>query len=77
MKAVLGIFLVICGIGLGGYVGIWLLFIGGIVQIIDQVRAVELSAVVVAFGVLKIFIAGFCGILSSMILVAPGIALIK
>lgn len=77
MKTATGIFLIICGIALGGYVGVWLFFIGGIVQIIEQIRSVELSAIVVAFGVLKIFLAGFCGILSSMMFVIPGVALIK
>ncbi len=77
MKSVLGILLIICGIGLGGYVGIWWCFIGGIVQIIEQIRAPDLSAMLVAIGVLKIFAAGFCGMISGVILVIPGVALIK
>ncbi len=77
MKLILGVLLIICGIGLGGYVGIWWCFIGGIIQVIEQIRAVELSAIVVAIEIFKIFVAGFCGIISAMVFVIPGITLIK
>ena len=77
MKGILGIFLMICGIGLGVYVGVWWCFIGGIVQIIEQVKAPELSALAVAFGVVKIFTAGLLGTLSGMFVFLPGLAMLK
>ncbi len=76
-RHILGILLIICGIGIAGYIGIWWCFIGGIVQIIEQIRAPNLSAILVAIGVLKVFAAGFCGIVSGIILVIPGVSLIK
>jgi hypothetical protein len=52
-------------------------FVGGIFDVIQAVRAVELDAMAVAFGVLKILFAGFIGAVSAFILVFPGFSLYK
>ena len=61
MRAIIGILLFILAICAGLYVGVWLCFIGGIVQIIEEIRAEELSALSVAIGVARIFFAGLAG----------------
>ena len=76
MKAIIGLILIIAGIVLGLYVGIWVCFIGGIVQVIDQIRAPELTATIVAWGIAKIFLAGLFGWLSAMLGIIPGYALL-
>lgn len=72
MKFWIGIALIICGIVLGLYVGVWLMFIGGIVQIIDQIKAVDTSMLSVFGGVLRIMFAGFIGWVSAFVLIVPG-----
>jgi hypothetical protein len=69
---IVGILLIVCGAAAGVYFGIWWAFIGGIVDVITQVRAPELSALGVAVGVAKIVFAGLIGWVSAMVLVLPG-----
>ena len=71
MKLV-GVVLVICGAILGLYVGVWLCFVGGIVDVIQQIRAEYLDATAVACGVAKIVFAGVLGTLSGAVLAVPG-----
>lgn len=71
-RAVLGIGMIAAGVLLGLYVGIWVCLVGGIVDVIQQVRAPELSAMAVAWGVAKVFFAGFFGWVSAFALILPG-----
>jgi hypothetical protein len=77
MKAIIGLLLVILGIACGLYAGIWWAFIGGIVDVITEVRAPDLSALNVAIGVAKILFAGLIGWVAAMVLILPGVAFIK
>lgn len=77
MKGFLGCLLILCGLAAGLYLGLWWAFIGGIVQIIEQVRAPELSAMAVAIGVAKIVCAGGIGSICAFFGIVPGIALLK
>lgn len=77
IRTVMGLILIVAGVLCGVYVGLWICFIGGIVQIIEQVRAPELSAMVVAIGVVKILFAGFIGFMSGLVAVIPGYALLS
>lgn len=77
MKSVIGVLLIICGIVFGLYVGIWWSFIGGIVDITNEVKAVDVNSLNVAIGVAKIVFAGFAGWVSAMVFMVPGIALAK
>ena len=72
MKAIIGVMLILAGIALGLYLGVWVCFIGGIVDIIDQIKAPELSAMAVAWGVVKIVFASLVGWLAALILILPG-----
>ena len=74
-KKTAGLLLMVAGAGFGVYAGLVWAFIGGIVDVIQAVRAVELDAMAVAFGVLKILFAGFIGAVSAFILVFPGFRL--
>lgn len=76
MKTLIGIVSIIAGIALGLYLGVWVMFIGGIVDIIDQIKSPELSAMAVAWGVVKIVFAGFIGWLVALILILPGIGMV-
>ena len=67
MKArnILGVALIVAGIVIGVYVGVWVCFIGGIVDIVEQIRAESLETVSLAWGVAKILFAGFFGLVSG------------
>lgn len=58
-------------IGYAIYLGFWVCFIGGIIDLINQCKAVETSSGTVAFGVLKIVgsgtIAGIVSLIGGMI----------
>ena len=77
MKAneIIGLIMCITGALLGLYVGVWVCFIGGIVDVITQVRAEHLSAVGVAIGIAKVMFAALGGWLSAILLIIPGWAI--
>ena len=77
MKAIAGLALIIIGILVGLYVGVWLCFIGGIVQVINEIRAANLDAMNIAIGIAKVFLSGLAGWLSAIICILPGAALLK
>lgn len=72
MKKVIGIILIVVGVGVGLYAGIWWAFIGGIVDVVTQIRAPELSALSLAVGVAKILFAGVIGWVVGIVAVFPG-----
>ena len=57
MKKIIGILIVIVGIALGIYVGAWLMFIGGITQIVNSINPV--NGLGIALGIVRIV---FCEI---------------
>ena len=77
MKELFGLILIIAGIIVGLYVGVWVMFIGGIVQVIESIRAENLIALDVAIAVARILFAGFFGWLAGILAVIPGVALIQ
>ena len=72
MKVVIGIIMMVCGVFAGLYVGLWVCFIGGIVDVIEQVRADDIQAMAVAIGVAKVLFAAVAGWASGLLLVIPG-----
>lgn len=76
-NAIFGFLLVLAGIVLGVYVGLWLMFIGGIIQVIDAINANPTPALDVALGVCRIVFAGGVGWLSALLLIIPGVAMIS
>ena len=77
MKVILGLLMILGGIVLGLYVGLWWAFIGGIIQLIQAIRAPELIISKLAWGITKIIFAQFFGYISAYVLVIPGIILIN
>lgn len=75
MKTILGITLIALGIIAGIYCGIWWAFIGGIVAVVDAIRAPNLEALGLACGIVRIFFAGGIGWLAALALIFPGAAL--
>ena len=57
MKEVIGFLIAIAGIALGVYVGVWLMFVGGITQILNSITPV--NALGIATGIARIV---FCEI---------------
>lgn len=72
MKALIGFVLIIAGIAFGVWAGVWWAFIGGIVDVIEQVRAPELSALAVATGLAKVMFAGVIGYVAGAVVILPG-----
>jgi len=77
MKSILGIILIILGIFAGVYVGLWWAFIGGIIVVIQEIRAEELVAMNIAIGNIRIIFASFLGTITAMFFIVTGITLIK
>lgn len=77
MRNVLGFALVVGGVALGVYVGLWVCFIGGIVQIVDAVKATPTEGLDIAIGIAKIVFAGAAGAFSALVMIFPGAAMIK
>ena len=62
MKQMLGILIAIVGITLGIYVGVWLMFIGGITQIVNSINPV--NGLGIAFGIVRIIFGGIGGFIA-------------
>lgn len=82
MKTVLGICIITVGVALGSYLGVWIMFIGGIVQIINSLphqvlgSYVPVDAVGIALGILRILCSGLVGWLSGIVVIGFGVALL-
>ena len=68
------------GVALGLYVGIWLMFVGGIIGIVNVVaetmQGIPINAYAVGINVAKIIFASFVGVISFYVLAIPGWLLI-
>jgi len=76
MKIAVGITMMVLGVILGLYVGLWLMFIGGILDIIGEVRGAW-DMTVIGWGIAKIVLAGFTGGVSGMALFVPGAVMLE
>lgn len=76
MKTILGLFLILTGLILGLYVGVWWAFIGGIVAIIEQIKAVDTDSMVIAISVVKVIFAVPIAGLSAMVAFIPGVTIL-
>jgi hypothetical protein len=66
----------IVGLCVGVYAGLWVCFIGGIMDIICQVRAVETSGFIVLWALVKMAFAVPVGLICALALIAPGAAIL-
>ena len=71
MKSIVGLFLIILGVVAGLFVGGYVCFYGGIVQVIDGIKA-GWQASEIALGILRFVCTGVAGVISAMVLVIPG-----
>lgn len=76
MKAVLGIILILASIVGGLYVGLWLCFVGGIVQVIEAIKATPVEAMDIGIGLLRVASSAIAGWGSFFIGFFGGAALI-
>lgn len=76
MKIVIGLLLIVLGIALGLYVGVWVMFIGGIAQAVEAFKSTPVEALDVAIGVARVFGASLVGTASAFILILPGMGMI-
>ena len=75
MKEAAGIAMMVAGVAAGLYFGVWWAFIGGIVNVIEEVRAPNLNAMNVAIGVAKVIFAGAIGWAAALVGILPGYAI--
>ena len=70
---VLRVLLILGGIALGLYVGLWVCFIGGIVQLINEIKSPEAVVTMnIVLAVAKILISGLSGWVYALVLIVPG-----
>ena len=78
MKGLIGALLILAGICLGLYVGVWVCLIGGIIDIINELKAPRaVETLTIAWGIVKIMFASLFGWLSAIVLIIPGFALVS
>lgn len=74
MKKIIGILIAIAGIALGIYVGVWLMFVGGIVQIVNSFNPV--NGLGIALGIAKVVFCEIGGLIAYLgILIGSAIGL--
>ena len=76
MRQLMGLVILIFGIVLGFYVGGYLCFIKGIIQLIQGVTPVIIASNI-AWGLAKILVASLVGVFSAVVLVAIGAAMMS
>jgi len=59
-NSIIGLLIIIIGIILAIYIGIWVLFIGGITQIIEGFKN-NIDALAISLGIVRIMASSFCG----------------
>lgn len=72
-----GVILIIVGVTAGLYMGVWWALIGGIVDVIDAIRADEVIVLDVAIGVTKIVFSQLIGYISCVVFFFPGYVMMK
>ena len=76
MKNLIGCLICLAGIAIGIYVGVWLMFILGIVQIIEAVKVTHVNAMGIALGIARVILSGFVGWLIGLGIFGLGVALL-
>ena len=76
MKTIIGLLICLLSVALGLYLGVWVMFVGGIIQIIKTVSSGDIQTGIIAWGIVKIVLAQFVGVLSAYILLIPGLVLL-
>jgi hypothetical protein len=64
--------MILAGIVVGIYIGVWIMFIKGIVQIIEGAKYNPVNAIDIGFGIFRVLCSTVVGWLSTLLLVTPG-----
>ena len=70
-----GLLLIVVGVLAGLYFGLWWAFIGGIVGLVEAIKATDIMALDVAMSVARIVFAGLIGWGAAAVCVIPGIVI--
>ena len=73
----IGVLLILGGILFGLYMGLWVCFIGGIVQIIESCKADPVSGLGIALGILRFMVSSLVGWLSFVVVSGIGFVLVQ
>jgi len=76
-KIIIGIVLMLAGIALGLYVGAWVMFIGGIIQIVDACQIHPVHALDIGIGALRIVGASIVGVICFFVCFVSGLEFVK
>ena len=76
IKTILGFSLILLSIVLGLYLGLWVMFVGGIIQVIQSCTPI-VNALGIELGLLRITFSSLVGWISFYILLGSGLALLK
>ncbi len=70
--------LLIIGAGLlfGLYVGFFFCFIGGIVQVINEIKSPNINSLILALGVIRILFSYIVGWISTLFIIIPGLKML-
>ena len=72
-----GILLILLGVAVGLYLGVWWAFIGGIASLIHLAATGDWNALWIAESIARVFFAGLIGWASALVLIFPGWALLS
>lgn len=67
IKKIIGGLLIVIGIGLGLYLGLWVCFIGGIMGIATAIDNHTVTVSIIAWNSIKILFSGLIGVISFYI----------
>ena len=72
MRQILGLAMIVMGILVGLYVGVWIFFLGGIIALVEMIQQDSLTVASAILNVLRILVAGFVGAVCAWALILPG-----
>lgn len=72
-----GVILIVAGLALAAWAGVWWALIGGIVQAVEAVKVSPVDALQLAYGLARVFCAGLIGAVTAIVAVFPGWAMLK
>lgn len=71
LKLSIGYVLIVCGVALGLYMGIWWALIGGIIDVVQAVKADDIVPIDLATGIAKVMCCTIVGFASAIIVIIP------
>ena len=73
IRKVLGNIIIGLSILFGLYLGVWCMFAGGIIEIIEAIKSTPIKSLEIAVGILKIIFASGIGIVTGLIGIVLGL----